>query len=572
MRINFFGAVNSVTGSCHMITVGEHKILLDCGMFQGGKTLEAQNEEPFWFDPTGIECVILSHAHVDHCGRLPLLVKNGFSGPIYCTDVTADLLRIMLPDCAYIQMKEAEWQNRKNERTGKELVEPLYTIDEVNRTLQLVQPILYDQLFEINDVIRIVFNDAGHILGSAITEIWAREGEKTTKLVFTGDIGNGDRPILRNPVKIKKADYVIMESTYGDRLHENSETSLAEFIQIIITTIKRGGCVIIPSFAVGRTQELIYELNDFYEHSGLYHDMLSQVHVYIDSPMAISTTEVFKHNAQVFDEETRKKIVEGNNPLDFPNLHFTRTSEESMLLNTDDKPKIIIAASGMCDAGRIQHHLKHHLWREKDSIVFVGYQAFGTLGRRLVDGEKEVSVLGEKVSVKAQIYSLEGFSGHADKDGLISWVRGLTVSPKQIFLVHGEEDAKDNLETEIIEKIGYPCTAIHGETEVDLDADDVMTIEEAEEDQIDEEKIRLVKDKLADIHTSLEDILYSANLAVGENIPQERLVEISNIILQLEKETLNLGMAVTKENIEGKNEEGEIHVESTIQDENSKNE
>ncbi|MCR5153320.1 MAG: MBL fold metallo-hydrolase, partial [Lachnospiraceae bacterium] len=500
MKIDFFGAVSSVTGSCHRITVGDHQILLDCGMYQGGKTLEALNEEEFPFVPSDIECVILSHAHVDHCGRLPLLVRGGFTGPIYCTDVTADLLKIMLTDCAYIQMKEAEWQNRKNERAGRPLVEPLYTIDDVTATLQLVTPILYDQLFQINDQVRIVFNDAGHILGSAITEIWAVEEGNTTKLVFTGDIGAGDRPILRNPVKIKKADYVIMESTYGDRLHESSETSLAEFIQIIISTVKRGGSVIIPSFAVGRTQELIYELNEFYNHSGLYKDILENLHVYIDSPMAISTTEVFKHNAQVFDDVTKKKILEGDNPLDFPNLHFSRTSEESMMLNTDETPKIIIAASGMCDAGRIQHHLKHHLWNKDDSIVFVGYQANGTLGRRLVEGEKEVTIFGEKVSVRAHVYSLEGFSGHADHDGLMAWVRGLQAPPKEIFLVHGEDEAKDKLCDDIMKEIGYPCVAIHGETEVTLDPEGSMTIEEAEDDQIDEEKMELVRKKLTDIH------------------------------------------------------------------------
>ncbi|MCR5584106.1 MAG: MBL fold metallo-hydrolase [Lachnospiraceae bacterium] len=558
MLITFYGAVNSVTGSCHMITTGTHKILLDCGMYQGGKTLEAENKAEFEFVPSDVECVVLSHAHVDHCGRLPLLVKRGFKGPIYCTDATADLLQIMLPDCAYIQEKETEWANRKALRKGEEPdLEPLYDQNDVNETLKLVKPVLYNQQIDINESIKIVFNDAGHILGSAITELFVDEGEKTIKVVFTGDIGCKDRPILRDPVKIKKADYVIMESTYGDRLHESNEKSLTELLEIIEKTIKRGGDVIIPSFAVGRTQELIYELNEFYENNAHYHDFLKDVHVYIDSPMAISTTMVFRRNAQNFDETTKKKILEGDNPLDFPNLHFTKTSAESMLLNTDPSPKIIIAASGMCDAGRICHHLKHNLWEKKNSIVIVGYQAAGTLGRMLVDGESEVSVLGEKVAVKAEIYNLEGFSGHADMEGLLDWVSGLKTSPTNIFLVHGEDDAKDNLAGLIKNKFGFNVTPIHGITSVDTDEDGSgMTMEEVEEDLVDYEKVCAVRDKILGIHESIEDLLYSANLAVGEKITSQRLADIANIVAELEKGTINLGMAVTEQGRNNVNQSG----------------
>ena len=549
MKLRFCGAVSSVTGSCHLLTTEKHSVLLDCGMYQGGKTLEALNEEPFPFVPADLECVVLSHAHVDHCGRLPLLVKYGFTGPIYCTDATADLLSVMLPDCAHIQEKDTEWANRKAERAGKPLMKPLYTMQDVSATLKLVKPVLYDQLIPLNEQIRIVFNDAGHILGSAITEIWVEEGEKTVKIVYTGDLGVNSRPILRDPVKIKKADFVIMESTYGSRLHESNQNSLNELIEIIVKTITRGGSVIIPSFAVGRTQELIYELNRFYESDSTYRGVLSKVNVYIDSPMAITTTQVFRRNAQVFDEETKRYILEGDNPLDFPNLYFTRTSEESMALNTDDTPKIIIAASGMCNAGRILHHLKHNLWNPRNSVVFVGYQANGTLGRRILDGEIEIPVLGEHVMVKAQIYNLEGFSGHADRDGLLEWVQGLQKAPQNIFLVHGEEDSKTALEALIRETTGYPCTAIHGMTEVDLADASGMTALEAASDMVDAEKVRLVRDKLFGIHDSIEDILYSANLAVGEQIPIDKLVEISNVIMQLEKEAIHLGMAVTKEGL-----------------------
>lgn len=547
MKIKFCGAVNEVTGSCHLVTTEKHQILLDCGMFQGGKKEEAQNTEPFPFNPAEIECVILSHAHVDHCGRLPLLVKQGFSGPIYCTDATADLLKVMLPDCAHIQQNEAEWQSKKAVRKGLPPVEPMYTMEDANAALKLVEPILYDQLFNINDQMHAVFNDAGHILGSAITELWITENEKTVKLVYTGDIGVDDRPILRDPKKIKKADFVVMESTYGDRLHESNESSIKALIEIIEETVKRGGNVIIPSFAVGRTQELIYELNRFYESDEYYHNLLKNVQVYIDSPMAVTTTQVFRKNAQVFDAETKNYILNGDNPLDFPNLNFTRTSNESKALNEDNRPKIIISASGMCDAGRIRHHLKHNLWNPKSSIVFVGYQANGSLGRRIVDGEKEVSVLGEKIFVQAKIYNLEGFSGHADYEGLIDWVKGLQKAPQHIFLVHGETEAKEALEQKIREATGYPCDAIHGVTEVDLADAAGMTFEEAQEELVDEEQILALQDKLADLQDTVNEFLKNANLAVEGKLTPEHLIEIKNAVMQLEKETIQLGMTVTKE-------------------------
>ncbi len=546
MKIKFCGAVESVTGSCHLISSGEHNILLDCGMFQGGKTLEKINREQFPFDPKNIESVILSHAHIDHSGRLPLLVKHGFKGEIFCTDATADLLSIMLPDSAHIQEKEAEWENRKAERSGKPLIEPLYTMEDVTETLKLVRPVLYDQLFVLNENMRAVFNDAGHILGSAITEIWIDEGQGALKLVYTGDIGMENRPILRNPVKIKKADYVIMESTYGNRLHESNGDSLKKLVHIITDTVKRGGNVIIPAFAVGRTQELIYELNRFYESNEPYRDILDRVDVYIDSPMAISTTEIFRRNAQVFDEETKQYILRGDNPLDFKNLYFSRTSEESKALNFDKSPKIIIAASGMCDAGRIRHHLKHNLWRAENSIVFVGYQAAGTLGRSLTDGIKEVSILGEKIAVNAKIHVLEGFSGHADRDGLLDWVKGIIKEPKNIFLVHGEDDAKEEFARLVKEKTGYNCTAVRGITEFEPGNVPHMTKKELAADIAGDEQIRLVRDKLTEIHDSIEDILYNAKMAVGGGLEPEQIMRISNIVVQLEKDAVKLGMAVTK--------------------------
>lgn len=549
MKIKFCGAVNGVTGSCHLVSTNEHQILLDCGMFQGGKKEEEANTEQFPFQPKDIECVILSHAHVDHCGRLPILVKQGFNGPIYCTDATADLLKVMLLDCAHIQQKEAEWQSKKAVRKGLPPVEPLYTIEDAEAALKLVTPILYDTLFIVNDQIRAVFNDAGHILGSAITELWITENDKTVKLVYTGDIGVNNRPILRDPVKIKKADFVVMEATYGNRLHESNTESIKSLIDIITNTVRRGGNVIIPAFAVGRTQELIYELNRFYESDEYYRNILKNVPVYIDSPMAITTTQVFRKNAQVFDAETREYILNGDNPLDFPNLNFTRTSEESMSLNEDKHPKIILSASGMCEAGRIRHHLKHNLWNPKNSIVFVGYQANGTLGRRIVDGEKELSVLGEKIFVQAKVYYLEGFSGHADYEGLMDWVKGLKTAPQHIFLVHGETDSKEALEQKIREETGYACDAIHGITEVDLADAHGISFEEAQKELVDEEQVYALQDKLADLQETLNEFLTNTNLVVEDNLTPERLISIKNAVMQLEKETIRLGMTITREGI-----------------------
>ncbi|MBQ6948758.1 MAG: MBL fold metallo-hydrolase, partial [Firmicutes bacterium] len=363
MKIKFCGAATSVTGSCHLISTEKHKILLDCGQFQGNKTMEAMNWAEFGFVPSEVEAVILSHAHIDHCGRLPLLVKRGFKGKIYCTDATADLVEVMLKDSGYIHEKDAEWQSKKNARTGKPPVEPLFTYNDALDTLKYIRPVLYDELIEINDEMKIVFNDAGHILGSAITELWVKETlesgeERTSKVVFTGDLGVMDRPILRNPTLIKKADYVIMETTYGDRVHEKNSTSIKELMNILVKTAKRGGTVIIPSFAVGRTQELIFELNRVYDGNNEYKELLKDVKVYVDSPMATTANQVFQKNAQVFDEETQAYLMDGDNPLDFKNLKFTRTSQESQMLNLDPSPKIIISASGMCEAGRIRHHLK----------------------------------------------------------------------------------------------------------------------------------------------------------------------------------------------------------------------
>ena len=549
MKIKFCGAASGVTGSCHLLTTEDHKILLDCGQFQGGKAQEALNYEPFPFVPSVIECVILSHAHIDHCGRLPLLVKRGFTGKIYCTDATADLLDVMLKDSGYIHEKDAEWKNRKAERAGKPPVEPLYTYDDACKTLEFVQPVLYDQLIQINDDMRIVFNDAGHILGSAITELWVREGDGESKIVFSGDLGMINRAILRDPTVIKKADYVIMETTYGNRNHPANATSIKALLDIVLKTVRRGGTVVIPSFAVGRTQELIFEFNKFYEEHSEYKEELDKLMVYVDSPMATTATEVFRRNAQVFDEETRNYILKGDNPLDFKNLRFTRSTAESQALNMDRTPKVIISASGMCEAGRIRHHLKHNLWDSRSSIIFVGYQAEGTLGKLLVEGKKDVTLFGEEIHVNAEIYNLEGFSGHADQNGLFSWIAGFRQKPKQVFLVHGEEDSKKDFAELIHGRLGYDPVVVLGtsEFELDLNTARLLNYEEAEEEGYRDEEIQNLRNKIASIHGDIESILYNADLAMGKHISEDKMIKINNIVQELEKATMVLGSTVTEE-------------------------
>ena len=549
MKIQFCGATTGVTGSCHLITTANHKVLLDCGQFQGGKAQDELNYEEFPFNPAEIEYVILSHAHIDHCGRIPLLVKRGFRGEIYCTDATADLLEIMLKDSGHIHEQEAEWKNRKNERAGRPMVEPLYTELEAEESLKYVKPVLYDQLIELNDEMRIVFNDAGHILGSGEIELWVEENENVSKIVFSGDLGVMERPILRNPTIIKKADYVIMETTYGNRLHPENAMDVNNLISIIRETIKRGGNAIIPSFAVGRTQELIFELNKIYDDKDdpRYED-LKDVKVYIDSPMAAAATEIFKKNAQVFDEDTKDYISKGDNPLEFENLKFTRSTEESQWLNIDKEPKVIISASGMCEAGRIRHHLKHNLWDARNSIIFVGYQAEGTLGRTLLEGAKEVTLFGEKIEVNAKIHNLEGFSGHADMDGLLAWLKGFQKAPKQIFLVHGEPDAKLDFAKTVKAKLGYDTIPVNVNSEFELASTEgvIVDMKEAMAEAVDEKTVNDARDNLFNVRRRLEDIIYNTDLSIDKNTDPEKLARINNIILELEKSAINLGSAISE--------------------------
>ena len=441
MKISFLGAAKTVTGSCFYIETNSCRFIVDCGMFQGSSADEAINHEPFPFNPAELDFMLLTHAHIDHSGRIPKLYNDGFKGPVYATKATVELCSIMLPDSGHIQEFENEWINRKRERAGLPPVQPLYTAQDALDCIRLFSSVHYYEEICINSHVRVRFNDAGHMLGSSIIEIWIKENGEEIKIVFTGDLGNRNMPILRDPDIIEGADYLFIESTYGNRTHMNVENKIERFVEIINSTMAKGGNIIIPSFAVGRTQEVLYELFKQREKYGNNLKRLLEIPVYVDSPLAVSATQVFRNNLDCYDEEARAYIENGDNPLDFPGLHFTRSAEESKALNENKDSKIIISASGMCEAGRIKHHLKHNLWKSESSVVFVGYQAEGTLGRRLVDGADKVRIFGEEITVNSRIEMIEGFSGHADRDGLIGWIGKFRYKPVNIFIVHGEEEA-----------------------------------------------------------------------------------------------------------------------------------
>lgn len=443
MQISFLGAARTVTGSCFLVTTNKYKFLVDCGMFQGQNKEVMLNVDDFPFAPNTVDFMFLTHAHIDHSGRIPKLYNDGFTGKIYTTKATADLCSIMLPDSGHIQETEIEWINRKRVRAGKHEIPPLYTAEIALNCLKLFEPMPYDEVIQINDDVKVRFRDAGHMLGSAVIEIWVNENGKETKAVFTGDLGNSGTPILRDPEWVGSADILVTESTYGDRNHRDREDRFEKFVDIVNETLDKGGRVVIPSFAVGRTQEIVYGLNQNQNRFKEKYERILQTPVYVDSPLAISATEIYKNNPQCYDEEARRYILENKNPVDFPTLKLTRTVDESKAINENNDPAIIISASGMCEAGRIRHHLKHHLWEENSTILFVGHQAQGTLGRRLVDGEKQVRIFGEDITVKARIEYIEGFSGHADQKTLLNWLGNFEKKPQTVFVVHGDPEAQD---------------------------------------------------------------------------------------------------------------------------------
>ncbi len=463
MNITFLGATKTVTGSNFLLEGAGKKILVDCGLYQGKAKEERENYEDFAYDVHDIDFMLLTHAHIDHSGRIPKLYVAGYRGPIYATKATCDLCAIMLPDSGHIQEMENVWQNKKRARVGKKELPPLYTAQDAIDCLEIFRPVSYDEIIDLDENISVRFNDAGHMLGSSIIEVWVKEDGETKKIVFTGDLGNNDIPLLDSPTMIETADYLVMESTYGGRLHNRNDDKAELFLNIVAETLDNGGNVIIPSFAVGRTQEILYELNKLKEQKNdeeflKKYDTLMKAPVYVDSPLAISATEVFKQNMNLFDEEVRQEIQKGDNPLEFPGLKFTQTVEESRALNDDPHPHIIISASGMCEVGRIKHHLKHNLWNPKNTILFVGYQAPGTLGAKIVSGEKKVKIFGEEIVVNARIEYIEGYSGHADQEWLLNFVYSFITKPKHIFLVHGEPEGQKILKEKLLETTDIPVT------------------------------------------------------------------------------------------------------------------
>ena len=436
MKLHFYGADRCVTGSSHCLEINGKKILVDCGLQQGRDELDNRY---LAFAPGSIDILLVTHAHIDHTGRIPLLVKNGFHGRILTTRLTADLMKIMLLDSAHIQESDAEYENRKGERAGREHVEPLYTEQDALDVFKYVTTCEYKEKVDLCEGVSAVFTDAGHLLGSASITLELEENGVHKTIVFSGDIGNVDQPIIRDPQLLKKADYVVMESTYGDRNHTEVWSYTDELAEIIDETLGKGGNVVIPSFAVGRTQEILYFIREIKD-QGLVKSV-PDFPVYIDSPLAKAATTVFCGDLHGYlDEAALELVKDGTHMFSFPNLNLVESSEESKMLNMDTTPKVIISASGMCDAGRIRHHLKHNLWRANSAVVFVGFQSPGTLGRRLLDGVEKVKLFGEEIAVKAKIVNFQGLSSHADHDHLVQWIKAFDPKPTHVFVVHGDED------------------------------------------------------------------------------------------------------------------------------------
>ena len=464
MKIQFIGATHEVTGSCTLLEVGGRYYLVDCGMEQG---VDVFQNMPLPVAANAIEAVFLTHAHIDHSGMLPKLYKDGFKGPIYATEATCDLCRIMLMDSAHIQESEAQWQTRKSERAGGPPVEPTYTIADAQGTLRLLRPCRYRELIRVGEGVVLRMTDIGHLLGSAAIELWLTEGEETRKIVFSGDVGNTNQPLINDPQTVEETDYLVIESTYGNRLHERRRgDAVQEMAECIQRTLDKGGNVVIPSFAVGRTQEMLYAIREI-KQRGLVkgHDGFP---VYVDSPLAVEATGIFLQcDRSCFDPETLAVLEQGINPIWSEGVTLSVTADESKLINADRRPKVILSASGMCEAGRIRHHLKHNLWRSESTVLFVGYQAEGSLGRKLQNGAKSVKLFGEEIAVNAEIATLHGTSGHADKEGLLNWLSGFREKPKLVFVNHGDDDSVEAFRAELDSR-GYKATAPYSGTEYDL--------------------------------------------------------------------------------------------------------
>ncbi len=464
MKLEFLGAAHEVTGSCHYLQIDGTSLLVDCGMEQGADIYVNQDIP---VNAAEIDYVLVTHAHIDHSGLLPLLYSRGFRGKIYATQATTELCHIMLKHSAKIQKFEAEWKNRKAKRAGKPQVEPMYNMDDAMGVLEHFIPCSYGEKIAISEDISIRFIDAGHLLGSSSIEVWGKEEDREVKLVISGDIGHENKPLIRYPLYIKDADFVIMESTYGDRVHQNPPDYAKELARVCKETFTRGGNLVIPAFSVGRTQEMLYFLRKIKTENLL--PEFRDFEVYIDSPLAVEATNIFhKSVEECFDEEAREMVEKGINPIGFPGLKTAVTSDESKNINFIQKPIVIISASGMCEAGRIRHHLKHNLWREDSTILFVGYQVPGTLGNHLLNGAKEVKLFGETIEVRARIENLPGISGHADQPHLLEWIKAFEQKPKRVFVVHGDDQVCDHFAQLVQLETGIPSVAPYSGDTYDL--------------------------------------------------------------------------------------------------------
>lgn len=455
MKLQFLGAVRQVTGSRYLLQAGSASVLVDCGMFQEREFLE-RNWDPNGLDPRKVDAVVLTHAHLDHSGLLPKLVRDGFRGPILTTPASSDVAELILYDSAQIQTEDVEFKkkrHRKEGRRGKHPEVPLYTVEDVDRTVPRLEPLAYGEPRAIADGLEVVLHDAGHILGSAIVEFRVREGDQTRRLIFSGDLGQWDQPILRDPTLIPQADYVVMESTYGDRDHQPNGGVEAQLETVIRQTVEAGGNVLIPVFAVERAQEVIFHLSKL-QLAG----RLPNVPVFLDSPMAVDVTGLFRRHSDCFDEEMRTLLESGHQPLQFPGLSLVRGAEESKRINDLRMPAIIMATSGMCTAGRIKHHLAHNVWRPESTVLFVGYQVRGTLGRQILDGNAEVRIHGRNWRMRAKVAQIHGFSGHSDRSGLLRWLAGFQSPPRQLFVTHGEEQASLSLAEQVRDQMGWEVT------------------------------------------------------------------------------------------------------------------
>lgn len=527
VRVTCLGGAGVVTGSSYLVeTPGGGKVLVDCGLFQGGRRMESYNWGDWGFDPKAVDALFLTHAHIDHSGRIPKLVKDGFKGRIITSPPSAELSRIMLLDSAHIQEMDAEWQNRKNKRQNRGEVLPLYTTTDAEKSLELFEPQERDRIITLNSGIKARLRNAGHILGSSILELWLGEGDEEVKVVFSGDLGKKEQLIVRDPHEIFAADYLFVESTYGNRLHRNIEESKDELLEAISYAHGNGEKVLIPAFAVERTQEIIYVLAEF-QRAGLLPDMP----VYLDSPLAIKATEIFRKNKAYYDDEASAIVDKGLDPFNMPNLKFTQSTQESIRINEQAGPAIVIAGNGMCTAGRIKHHLKHNLWRPGASLVIVGFQAHGTTGRRIIEGEKRVRIFRENVAVRAKVFTIGGFSAHGDQADLIGWIGNFVESGPRVFVVHGETAARDMLAAKIGEVHGLAAYVPSFKERLILKPREMTT-----EEPVAEEIAPAVSEEMLAAIAGLEKELEALKRRLSEKRPEEVHEEDVDVVKYIQED------------------------------------